>query len=103
MLKDSVDHMHMVEDAEHDRGILVGQPIEILADHIVEATIGPSLYVNELGVRLSHGVCPFSVDIPVSRWTIRAIALIYLLAFGAREMARKPMRVPESGSAQPLA
>src|SRR5262249_11318682 len=34
MLKDSVDHMYMVEDAEHDRGVLLGQPAEILANNI---------------------------------------------------------------------
>jgi hypothetical protein len=54
MLKDSVDHMYMVEDAEHDRGVLVGQPVEIPADNIVEAAIGPSFDGNEFGVRLAE-------------------------------------------------
>jgi hypothetical protein len=58
MLKDSVDHMYMVEDAEHDRGIPVGQPVEILANHIVEAAIGPSLYLNEPRVRLTDHARP---------------------------------------------
>ena len=52
MLKDSVDHMDMVEDAQHERSLLGGQAVEIPADHIVEAAIGPSLDVDELGVRL---------------------------------------------------
>src|SRR5262249_51219607 len=52
-LKDPVDHMYMVEDAKHDRGVLFGQPIEILANNIEEAAIGPSFVGNELGVRLA--------------------------------------------------
>ena len=68
MVKDPVDRMNTVEDAQHDRGLLAGQPVETLTDHIVEAAIGPSLYINELGVRramlrievsVSHGDCPF--------------------------------------------
>lgn len=47
MLKDAVDHMDMVEDAKHDRGILAGQPVEILADDIEKAAIGPSFDGNE--------------------------------------------------------
>jgi hypothetical protein len=43
MLKDPVDHMDMVKDAQHDRSLLLGQPLEILADHIVEAAISPLL------------------------------------------------------------
>lgn len=39
MLKDSVDHMDMVEDAEHDRCILTAQPVEIPADNIMEAAV----------------------------------------------------------------
>ena len=63
MLKDSIDHMDMVEDAQHDRSLLGGQAVEIPADHIVEAAIGPSLDVDELGVRLTnHTGCPFAVE-----------------------------------------
>jgi len=62
VLKDLVDDMDMVEDAEHDRGFLGGQAVEIPADHIVEAAIGPALDINELGVRLTgHVKRPFLV------------------------------------------
>src|SRR5581483_2849587 len=51
ILKDPVDHVHVIEDAQHDRGVRVAQLIDIAVDQIVEAAIGPPLDVNELGVR----------------------------------------------------
>lgn len=48
MLKDPIDDIDVVENAEHDRGILFGKPVEILANHIVEAALGPLLVTNEL-------------------------------------------------------
>ena len=53
MLKDPIDHVHVVENAQHDRGFFVGQPIEILANHLVEAAIRPSFDGNQLRVTLS--------------------------------------------------
>src|SRR5215813_9106760 len=64
MLKDSVDHMYVVEDAEHDRGILVGQPAEILTNNIVETAIGPSFDSNKFGVRLTdHKRSPSTAEV----------------------------------------
>ena len=54
MLKNFVDGMDMVENSKRKGCILVGQPVEITADHIVETAIGPSLDFDELGVWLSH-------------------------------------------------
>lgn len=51
VLKDPVDHMDMIEDTEHERGILLAQPVEIPVDHIVEAATGPPFDGDELGVR----------------------------------------------------
>jgi len=63
-MQNDLDHMHVVEDAEHERGILIGQPVEIPADHIVEAAIGPSFDGNELGVRLTgRERSPFTVEV----------------------------------------
>ena len=47
MLEDYIDRMDVVEDAKHDRGILFGQPVEIPANHIVQAAIGPSLVAHK--------------------------------------------------------
>jgi hypothetical protein len=64
VLKNSVDRMHMVEDAKHDRGILGGQLVEIPASYFIEAAIGPSLHGNELNVRLTeHERCPSMIAI----------------------------------------
>jgi hypothetical protein len=48
MLKDPVDDMDMVEDLQQNRAILRVQPVEILADHVVEAAIGPLFVANKL-------------------------------------------------------
>jgi hypothetical protein len=51
MLENSVDRMNVVEDAEHDRGILMAQPAEILTQRIVKTAIGPTLDIDQLTVR----------------------------------------------------
>jgi hypothetical protein len=51
VLKYPVHDMDMVEDAKHDEGILGEQLVEIPADRIIKATIGPSLDVDKLAVR----------------------------------------------------
>jgi hypothetical protein len=52
MLKDSVDRMHMVKDAKHDRSILGGQPSKMLANCLIEAAIGPLFVANKLRIGL---------------------------------------------------
>jgi hypothetical protein len=64
MLKDSIDHMDMIEDAEHDGSLFAGQPIDILADDIVKAAIGPLFDRDEFGVRLTdHERFPSTVTV----------------------------------------
>src|SRR5262245_54878863 len=92
MAEDSVDHVYVVEDAEHDRCILVGQPVEILSDNIVEAEVGPSLHCYKLGVGLTEHVrSPSTADAATLKsgfcvanssatGIIRASARMYILA-----------------------
>lgn len=43
MLKDSIDRVDVVEDAEHQHGILARQPVEAPTDYLIKVATGPSL------------------------------------------------------------
>ena len=61
MLEDAVDHVDVVEDAQHDDYVLRRQPLSGLADRLVEAEVGPTLDPHELTVGLvdRHGALPY--------------------------------------------
>ena len=48
MLKDLIDDMDVVEDTQEYRSVLRVQPLEMLGDDIIEASIGPLFVANEL-------------------------------------------------------
>jgi hypothetical protein len=52
MLKDAVDRMDVVEDAKHDRRVLIGEPTKLSAHHLQESAIRPLFVANQPEVRL---------------------------------------------------
>jgi hypothetical protein len=48
MLKDLIHDKDVVADSNQDRRILRIQPIEVLANHVIEVAIGPLFVANKL-------------------------------------------------------
>ena len=63
MLKDPIDDVDMVEDAQRDRRILGIQPVEIVCQDLIKPTIRPLLATDEVGIGLcGHDGCPFRLS-----------------------------------------
>ena len=59
VLEDQVHRVDVVENEEHEAGVFWRQPVEVPANDVVKAVIGPTLDIDELGVGLLGHVGPF--------------------------------------------
>jgi hypothetical protein len=50
MLKDAVDDLYMVQNAQDIRRVLVVQSVEVARNHLAKAAIRPRFVANELRI-----------------------------------------------------